>query len=162
MKWVLFSAVASLAACAAIGPTSAPEFPALVAAAVPKAEGQVHILGSGTWYPNTRGFAPLRSTLLARPADPIPGAVAVTENSIVFAQWDEASRKFEPMKQIRYADMESATLDQFGLGRRLVIRTRDLSVDSFEFTQAGGNLVDAQKTERAVHFIQSRVGRKDG
>jgi hypothetical protein len=82
--WLLGAAL--LSACAAIGPTSSPDFPQLVAAAVPRSEGQPGLVGPGFWFPNTRGFAPLRSSLLARPADPIPGAIAITDKSLVFMQ----------------------------------------------------------------------------
>lgn len=150
-----------VAGCAAIGPTSSPEFATLVRSAVPQSEGEIPIVGSGNWFPNTRGFTPFGSTLLARPQEPIPGALAVAERSIVFMQWDDATKRFEPIKRIRFSDIESATLDALGINRRLIIRKTDLSVDSFDFTQAGGNFIDAPQVERAVHFIQSKITRKD-
>jgi len=149
-----------MAGCAATGPTSSADFAALVAAAVPKSEGTPRITGSGSWFPNTRGFAPLRSSLLSRPTDPIPGAIAVTDKAIVFVQWDDREGKFEPMKKISFTEVEDATLDSFGLGRRLVIKKRDLSVDSFDFTKAAGNIIDAEKTQAAVTFVQSRLNAK--
>ena len=156
----LFAISLALSACSAIGPTSSPKFPALIRAAVPPQEGEIHIVGSASWYPNTRGFTPLRSTLLGRPSDPIPGALAITTSSLVFSQWDEVAEKFEPIKRIRYIEIEDVSLDSFGVNRRMVIRKTDLSVDSFDFTRAAGNLVDAEKVEEAVKFVQSK--KKDG
>lgn len=147
-----------LAACAAIGPTSSPEFPLLVSRAVPPGDGVVHSLGSGNWYPNVRGFTATRSSLLSRPADPIPGALAITPTAIVFAQWDEASRKFDAVKRLPISDLMEVTLDSLGAGRRIVVRGKDLSYQCFEFTRASGNLGDGTKTEEAVLFLQAHLG----
>ena len=78
----------------------------------------------------------------------------------MFSQWDEVAEKFEPIKRIRYIEIEDVSLDSFGVNRRMVIRKTDLSVDSFDFTRAAGNLVDAEKVEEAVKFVQSK--KKDG
>src|SRR6266511_3392020 len=68
MKRILIclSTLGLLAGCAAIGPTSSPECPRLVAKAVPNEDGQIHFFGPGNWHPNTRGFTAVRSSLLAR------------------------------------------------------------------------------------------------
>jgi hypothetical protein len=75
-----------LVGCAAIGPVSSPEFPSLVAKTVPKEDGEIRLYGSGNWYPNVRGFTAIRSSLLAKPADPTPGVLVITDEALLFQQ----------------------------------------------------------------------------
>lgn len=49
------------------------------------------------------------------------------------------------------------SLDTYGLNRRIVLRKTDLSSDSFDFTQASGNFVDATKVEQAIEFLRGRI-----
>lgn len=114
--------------CAAIGPTSSPEFPQLVEQAVPKGEGAIHSFGSGNWYPNTRGFTPIRSSLLARPPDPIPGVLVLTSTAILFQQWDNQRERFDIVKRIAISDLMEASLDTYGLNRRVVVPRKDFFV----------------------------------
>lgn len=85
----------------------------------------------------------------------------ITESSIVFQQWDERAQQFDIVKRVPFSDISSVSLDSHGLGRRLVVRKRDFSFDSFEFTRAEGNLVDGEKVERSVHFLQSALAKKN-
>lgn len=143
--------------CAAIGPIDAPEFPSKVAKAVPSSEGEIHLYGPGNWYPNSRGFTGLRSSLLASPSDPIPGVLVVTKTSVLFQQWDEVTNEFDVVKRFPFAELLAASLDSFGLNRRIVLRKKDLSYDSFDFTQASGKFFDARKVEEAVAFVRDRI-----
>lgn len=152
----------AIAGCAAIGPTSSPEFPQLIVKAVSKEDGEIRFFGSGNWYANVRGFTDIRSSFLATPLSPTPGALVITESSIVFQQWDERTQQFDIVKRVPFSDISSVSLDSYGLGRRLVVRKRDLSFDSFEFTRAEGNLVDGEKLESAVRFLQDALAKKVG
>lgn len=143
--------------CAAIGPTSSPEFPRLVAKTIPKEDGEVRFFGSGNWYPNVRGFTPNRSSLLARPAPPTPGVLVIADEALLFQQWDGEAKSFDVVKRLPYSELVAISLDSYGLNRRIVVRKKDLSYDSFDFTQAGGNLVDGTKVEEAFGFLRDRV-----
>ncbi len=71
---MFFAAI--ITGCAAIGPVASPDFPQMVAKAIPKTDGEIRLFGSGNWYPNTRGFTPSRSAFLSSPENTIPGVLA--------------------------------------------------------------------------------------
>jgi|OpeIllAssembly_1097287.scaffolds.fasta_scaffold607941_2 hypothetical protein len=148
---------AFVAGCAAIGPIDSPEFPQMVAKAVSSTDGEIHFYGPGNWHPNTRGFTGVRSSLLARPTDPIPGVLVVTNAAVLFQQWDEETKAFDIVKRLPFTELTSVSLDSFGLNRRIVLRRKDLSYDSFDFTQARGNFIDAPKVEETVAFLRDRI-----
>jgi hypothetical protein len=150
--------MALITGCAAIGPISSSEFPQLVARAVPKGDGEIRYYGPGYWYPNARGFTGTRSSLLAPPGDQIPGILVITETAVLFEQWDESVQKFDVIKRLSFAELDEVSLDSYGLNRRLVLRKRDLSFDSFEF---GVSFSDAPKTEAAVAFLRTRIRPSD-
>lgn len=146
-----------LAGCAAIGPIASPNFQQMVAKGVSNADGEIRFYGSGNWHPNTRGFTGARSSLLARPADPIPGVLVITNTAVLFQQWDDYAQAFDIVKRLPFTELTSVSLDSFGLNRRIVLRKKDLSYDSFDFTQASGNFIDATKVEEAIPFLRDRV-----
>lgn len=143
--------------CSAIGPVNSVDFPQLVAKAVPTTDGEICFYGSGNWHPNTRGFTALRSLLLARPADPIPGVLVVTNDTVLFQQWDDEIKAFDIIKRLPFSELTSVSLDDYGRNRRIVLRKKDLSYESFDFTEASGNFIDATKTEEAVAFLRDRI-----
>lgn len=146
-----------IAGCAAIGPVDSPDFPYLVSKAVPKADGEIRFYGSGNWHPNTRGFTAMRSSLLARPVDPIPGVLVVTDNVVLLQQWDDEIKGFDIVKRLPFSELTSVAVDSYGLNRRIVIRKKDLSYESFDFTQGSGTFIDAPKVEEAVVFLRDRI-----
>ncbi len=148
---------AFFAGCAAIGPIDSPDFSQMVAKAVSSTDGEIRFHGSGNWHPNTRGFIRERSSLLARPTDTIPGVLVVTSTTVLFQQWDEETKAFDIVKRLPLTELTSVSLDSFGLNRRIVLRKKDLSYDSFDFTQASGNFIDATKVEEAVAFLRDRI-----
>lgn len=109
MRFVAHALIAGslcvLASCAAIGPTDVQEFPRLVAQAVPQEDGEVLLSGTGNWYPNMRGFTGLRSSMLSKPADPIPGVLVVAANAISFQQWDPQANAFDTVKRVKFDAM---------------------------------------------------------
>ncbi len=143
--------------CAAIGPGGSPDFPQMVAKAIPKTDGEIRFFGSGNWYPNTRGFTPIRSSLLAKPAAPIPGVLVITSDTVLFQQWDDETKAFDNVKRLPFTELTSVALDSFGLNRRIVLRKKDLSYETFNFTQASGNFVDTTKVEEAIVFLRDRI-----
>lgn len=143
--------------CAAIGPVSSPEFPSLVAKTLSKDDGEIHFFGSGSWYPNVRGFTPNRSLFLAKPAPPTPGVLVITDEALLFLQWDEDAKSFDIIKRLPYSELVAVSLDSYGLNRRIVLRKKDLSYDSFDFTQGSGNFIDATKVEQAIGFLRGHI-----
>lgn len=109
-----------IAGCAAIGPVSSLDFPQMVAKAVPKADGEIRFFGSGNWHPNTRGFTAIRSSLLARPADPIPGVLVVTSDVVLFQQWDGETKTFDVVKRLPFSELTSVAIDTYGLKETLI------------------------------------------
>lgn len=146
-----------MAGCAAIGPVGTQEYGQLVAKAVPKDDGQVIIYGPSNWHPNTRGFTAIRSSFLAGPSPATPGVLVLTSNSLIVEQWIDELKSFDVIKRIPYTELASASLDSYGASRRLVVRKKDLSYDSFEFTKVGGNLIDSAKTEEATELLRGLI-----
>ena len=147
-------ALITLCGCAAIGPSESPEFGRLVAQSAPSDSGAILIYATGTWLPNTRGFTGVRSGMLAPQQTPIPGVVTIAERALIFSQWDKSTNSYMPIKRILISNISSISLDKFGLSSAIVIQQKDLSVDTFTFTKAGGNLVDSAKAGEAVLVIQ--------
>lgn len=165
MKPYLFSArfllFFTLVGCAAMGPVSSPEFPALVNNAISTSEGKVQIFGSGNWYPNSIGFSDMRSNLFAfQPTFPrfFVGVIAITDTSLLFLQWNQPEERYEIVKRIPYSEILSISLDSYGLNSQLVVRKKDLSIgvsfDSFDFSK--GPLVDKGKVEAAFVLLRGR------
>jgi hypothetical protein len=155
IRLILFTLL--LMGCAAVGPTSSPEFPSLVAKAVPSEDGEIHIFGKGQWFPNLRGFTDIRSLALTQPVTPTPGILVLTDRALVFQQWDEAAKNFVIIKRLPYSEFASVSLDTYGLNRRIVLQKRDFSFDSFDFTTAS-NSIETKKVEQAVEFLRGRIG----
>ncbi len=144
-----------LAACAALGPVSEPEFPRLVQNAVPEQDGTAILFGPGIWIPNTLGFTDTRSSGLTRGQEPVPGILVITDSAILILQWDKERGRFELIKRFALSGVREVRLDKYGLNRRVVIRWQDYSVDSFSFTKSGGQLIDVHKTEEAAAWLQT-------
>jgi hypothetical protein len=143
-----------LSGCAAIGPSDSPEFGSLVARSVPAESGAILIYDTGTWQPNTRGFTGVMSGMLAPPQTPIPGVIVITENALIVSQWDKPTASYVPMKRILISNIDSVRVDKFGLSSAIVVQQRDLSVDTFTFTKASGNFVNAARAEEAAVVLQ--------
>jgi hypothetical protein len=157
---LLFNFVLTIAACSAIGPTSSPEFPAFVAKAVPKEDGEVRFYGQGQYFPGLRGFTDVRSSLLGGQYQGIPGVVVITDTALLFEQWDSNTEKFDVVKRLPFSEVTAVTLDSYGLNRRLVLRKKDLSFETFNFTRAAGNSVDGDKVEQAFQLLDARFNKK--
>ena len=151
--------VGIVAGCAAIGPVSSPEFPQLVAKAIPKEDGEMlHFYGPGTWFPKTRGFTRLRSKMLSLlPPSAFPGVLVITGTAVLFQQWDEPAQKFDVVKRLSFSEVIDVSLDFYGANRRLVLRKKDLSYDSFDFRQTSGQVVDTTKVEEAYKFLLGQI-----
>lgn len=81
----------------------------------------------------------------------------ITGEALLFQQWDEEAKIFDVIKRLPYSELVAVALDTYGLNRRIVLRKTDLSYDSFDFTQASGNFVDATKVEQAIEFLRGRI-----
>jgi hypothetical protein len=145
--WILL-----LTGCVAHGPVDSPEFPTLIARAIPAGDGEVRIYGPAEWIPNRRGFATERD--LSVPSDFLNGVLAITDGSLVFLQWEPNLDRFDAVKRLAFPDIATVTLDKFGLNRRLVVRKNDLSYDSFGFLR--GAIADTDKTEAAYELLKPR------
>ena len=88
---LFFAAI--VAGCSSVGPVSSPDFPQLVAKGVPQNDGEIHFYGNGTWYPNTRGFTAIRSSLFSPSEGHIPGILVVTTSAVLFQQWEEKTKE---------------------------------------------------------------------
>jgi len=145
-----------IASCASIGHVSSPEFPQLVAKGVPKGDGEIHFFGQGEWHPNTRGFTPERDSFDILPTAVLPGVLVITSTSLLFEQWEDRAQRFDVVKRIPFLEISEVSLDSYGRNRRLVVRKKDLSFDTFSFTSAGGIFVESSKVEEAYQFLQNR------
>jgi len=143
-----------LSGCAAIGPVSSPEFPLLVAKAVPKEDGEIHLYGSGNWFPNTRGFTDLD---FVQAPDYKMGVLVITDRAVVFEQWDNKDKAFYVVKRLPYSELADVSLDTMGVSKRIVLRKTDLSYESFDFTQGNGSFIDNAKIEQAIEILRERI-----
>ena len=151
-----FLLAASISGCAAIGPSDSPEGLQLVARAVPNEDSPIRYSGSGNWFPSVQGFTAMRRSMFAPVADPIVGALVITDTALLFERWDDATKRFDVMKRIPWSEISEVTLDTYGLARRLVLRSKDLTYQSFDFTRSSGNAVDGAKVEAAVKYLRGR------
>ena len=157
-KITCFLILVIIMGCAAIGPVSSPEFPRLVAKAVPETDGTIQLFGSGSWFPNTRGFTNLRSLSLTQPINPVVGVLAITNKAILFLQWNKEKKAFDVVRRWYLSELSSVYLDTYGFNRRIVVHNkRDLSFDSFDFTKGKGNFVDSEKTEEGYHLLRNLI-----
>jgi hypothetical protein len=143
-----------LAGCYAFGPVS----PSLVAKSVPKEDGKVLLYGSGFWWPNTRGFADfLVHTLVHTPDNYRAGVLVITDNAVVFEQWDKKKEAYYVIKHLPYSGLDKVSMDTFGVSKRIVLRKKDLSYETFEFTNKSGTLIDNTKNEQGINILRERI-----
>lgn len=154
--------LAILSGCSTIGPTDSSEFATLVQAPVAKGEGAVRFFGPAFWYPNQRGFTDVRNGMLSGTPLQIAGALVVADKAILFEQWDDKAKCYDIVKRIPMNDIMSVNVDSMGLGRRVVVRHKDLSFNSFAFTRPSGHLQNAEQTVAAASYLQKLVQDRSG
>lgn len=153
----MLAALAILSGCSTIGPTDSSEFAKLVQAPVPKGEGAVRFFGPAFWYPNQRGFTDVRNGMFSGTPPQIAGALVVADKAILFEQWDGKAKSYDIVMRIPMDDIMSVNVDSMGLGRRIVVRRKDLSFDSFAFIRPSGHFQDAEQTMAAAGYLQKFV-----
>ena len=53
--------------------------------------------------------------------------------------------------------MLSVAVDSYGLNRRMVVRKKDFSYDSFDFSSHSGTMVDAEMVENATALLRDQL-----
>ena len=122
----------------------------------------VRFFGPAFWYPNQRGFTDVRNGMLSGTPPQVAGALVVADNAILFEQWDDKAKSYDIVKRIPMDDVMSVNVDSMGLGRRVVVRRKDLSFDSFAFTSSSGHFQDAEQTVAMAGYLQKFVQNRDG
>ena len=148
--------------CSSYGPVSSQEFSQLVQTPLPSNSGKIVLSGTGSWFPNAQGFNDTRSSFLAPPIQPIPGIVVITDKELFFQQWNKKEKKYKIMLRIGFEDIESLSLDKYGLNRRLVIQKKDYSFHTFDFTRGKGQFINGSKTEEAYSLIKQATQKNGG
>jgi hypothetical protein len=156
-RLIVIGAGLMLAGCQATGPVSSPEFNSLVTAAMPPEAGSVMIVGPGNWYPNTNGFTDIMSTFLAPAKEPIPGVVAVGTSGVIFCQWDDRHNQYVVMKLDKFEDIADEHVDTYGLNARLVLKRKDYTIDSFDFSTAGGQFINRTRAHDAGAYLAAHL-----
>jgi hypothetical protein len=145
----------ALAGCATTaGPISSPEYPALVAAALPIEAGEVVKFSIGNWIDNANGFSPGVAPYTFHVQNSV--VIVAAKKAIAVESWNDGG-KFTVIKLIRFQDMAKVRVDSFGLSKRLVIETADPSYNSFEFTKAAGNLIDGAKADEFSAYLNAQI-----
>ena len=147
----------TLTGCTALGPTTSPDFPRFVSAAMPANEGPVKLFGPGEWLPNVMGFTDLISNAQM---NALNGVCVITETSLLFLQWNDSQDRYVPVKRIPITDMLAVTQESRGTGRRMVVQKRDLSFDSFSFFGKSGFFIDVDSLETATALLQKQIAVK--
>ena len=139
-----------LSGCApkVIGPDTSPEFNDLIKKTVPKADGNILMVGTGRWHPNAKGFddkfAAERS-----------GILVITEKSFLIDQWNKSKSQYYIIKRFDLSNMAEISLARWLSIDRLVVRWNDNSFDSFVFTSSPVLAVDNTKTDAAADLLKS-------
>jgi hypothetical protein len=119
-------------------------------AGVASADETAVISGQAFWYPNTEGF----KTLSLGPEQYSRGYLVLTAGALQFRDRTQLGNA-PPRWLLPYETLTECRIAKFVLGRRVVIRTRDNQVHSFNFVS--GASTDKKKTEAAGEFIQTRI-----
>jgi hypothetical protein len=151
-RYVAIPFLLLLVGCAATGPSSSPEYPALVKSAVPPDAGPIVMFGPGDWVPNTVGFTDIR-TLAYIP--PISCVIVVTTTAVIVEQWDDRVKKFNVMKLLKLTDLTEVSSDTYGASMRLVLKSSDYSYNSFDLTD--GSFADRSKTKEMAAYLQQHI-----
>lgn len=148
---LLGATLLTLAGCAGYGPTDKSELDRALVESVPKSEGRVQFSGAAVWWPDTNGYTSLRN--LASTVQGFEGALAITDQAVLFQQWDSKNNRFNIMKKIAFAEVRDASLDELGVSRSLVIRSKEYQYDTFTFVQPGGLINDPAKVIAAQKYL---------
>ena len=151
-----------MAGCASAfhGPINSPEYSELIEEALPPESGKVVMSDSGSWFPNTQGFNDIRSgrSSIFSPTS-IPGIIVITDKEILFQQWNKNENNYKIMLRISFVDIQSLSLDEWGINRRIVIQKRDYTLSSFDFTTGKGQIVSKSKVEHAYNLLKQHIGK---
>jgi|SRR5450755_1867384 len=146
-----------LAACTAMGPTTAPNWREQVSAAIPADNGGLDFLATSEWLPDTQGFMDMRGAGMFVPQTNFrEGVFALTPQSLLFLQWDSKATRYAIMYRTLYSDLRQVKVDSYGRSRRLVIFGKDYRAQSFGIYGHGG-LVDQPATEHAYELVSARI-----
>ncbi len=110
------------------------------------------ISGPVFWFPNTEGF----KKLSLGPGEYSRGYLALTPTGLQFRDRTQLGNT-PPRWLLPYSMLTECRTAKFGLGRRVVIRTRDHQVHSFNFVH--GVWDDKKKTNAAGEFIRTQINR---
>jgi hypothetical protein len=133
MKMLLIAAAIGLAGCA--GTPNKLEGNALqqIRAGIAENEGKILFANHALWMPHSKEFNFSVAT------QHVDGNVVITEKSLLFQQWG-GSTGLTTIKQISFTEIRDASIIEFGLNRRLVIRTNGDFYDSFSATDREGGV----------------------
>lgn len=153
MKNIFTAALAALllVGCAS-WPSDPEEFNAAIQQSVPSKEGIIRLSGEGCWYPNISGASQLS---LGAVVAPILGALIITENAVLFSQWDKDGERFYITKKIPIPGLHEAKLESYVRQRYIVLRSGEYQYDSFSFLQGG--MIDQEKTEAGQKLLASAI-----
>lgn len=141
-----------LAGCAGIGPSTLPDWPTQIARAVPQGDGSVRFESAGGWLPDAQGYMPERSSSIP---DARLGVLAITQNSVLFLQWDSDASSYRVMWRLPLDQVSDCRIARHGLGARLIIVAPDYRTQTFELTGPRGGLVDRAAANRALELLRA-------
>jgi hypothetical protein len=85
------------------------------------------------WLPDSREYR------FREVESKVPGVVVLTDSTLLFQGWGGKART-STLREIRYADIRSATLNVIGRSARIVIETNDGAFDSFAVSDGQGEI----------------------
>ena len=154
---ILTGALALLAGCVGLGPTTTPNWQEHVAIAVPAADGAVDFRSAAGWLPDKQGYARNTSDFIAGGPNIHVGVFAMTQTSIMFMEWESGRQRYNIAYRMPYADILGARVESHGRGRRLVVTAKDYRTQTFEITGPNGGLIDQRATEQASELLLARI-----
>lgn len=127
-----------------------------VSASTPQEEGEIVFRTYGEWIVGSKEY----SFSADKQSPAVPGVIVVTRKSLLFERWGGTQTPLTIARKIALTDIQEAKLITFGLGTRLVIRSRETQFDAFSATDGGGNFIDRTRTSELVDLILSLVKQK--
>ena len=146
---------ASLIGCASnqAGPIGTAQFDSLAKGQLRPGSQNVLLATRAAWAKDAHGY--MVSTLDVS----IAGVLVLSDTHLAFSVWHEERQEYLRMAYIPYADVAFVEVASFGMGRRLVVRSRDAS-QSFELLTEHST-IDRELTEKAAAIITSKLSGKN-
>ncbi len=148
------SALLAVSACTYVGPIGEPYGMKQLARAIELQPGEsIEQYARVDWVQGADGYIGI---WIGQGASILSGVLTCTTHRVTFAVWDDD--RYMQRLDLPYASLASVEVKSHGLGRRLVIRAKDLNAYTFEVQGMGtGFAIDQDATRVMAQCIATRI-----